>query len=131
MTSGRYRWRTVLRRNLPGPLGRLFPKGRTDCGDHHWYNHDGVVEQCYHCEAGQRAYDPSHFPEQPAEDVFSTPEAAALSDYPAAAKARVVQVRCSRGHDAAVVEITTEPDYPYFIHVERTPKGWMQTLGHH
>jgi hypothetical protein len=36
-------------------------KGMTDCGDHEWYNADGVVEHCYHCEVGRRPYDPAHF----------------------------------------------------------------------
>jgi hypothetical protein len=36
-------------------------KGTTDCGDHEWYNADGVVERCYHCTVGHRPYDPAHF----------------------------------------------------------------------
>lgn len=66
----------------------------------------------------------------PEDEVFATPEEAALSDYPPAAGARVVAVRYRRRGRVAVVEITTEPEYPYYIHVERTPAGWIQTLGH-
>ena len=29
-------------------------KGRRDCGDHEFYNGDGAVERCYHCDDGQR-----------------------------------------------------------------------------
>ncbi|GAA1791701.1 hypothetical protein GCM10009682_12090 [Luedemannella flava] len=29
-------------------------KGKADCGDHEWYNHDDVVEHCYHCAVGSR-----------------------------------------------------------------------------
>jgi len=36
-------------------------KGKGDCGDHSWYNQDGMVERCHHCEVGARPYDPSHF----------------------------------------------------------------------
>jgi hypothetical protein len=59
----RYRWRTRLRRHLPWfliDLG-LANKGKRDCGDHDWYNADGVVEHCYHCWVGRRPYDPAHF----------------------------------------------------------------------
>ncbi|MFJ6214495.1 hypothetical protein ACIQGZ_14340 [Streptomyces sp. NPDC092296] len=41
--TGRYRWRTRLRRRLPrflvdrGAAGT----GTRDCGAHEWYNHDG------------------------------------------------------------------------------------------
>jgi hypothetical protein len=49
--TGRYRWRTRLRTRLPSPLWRWVRKGRGDCGNHHWYNADNVVEHCYHCTA--------------------------------------------------------------------------------
>ncbi len=60
---GRFRWRTKLRRNLPWFLVNcgVADKGTADCGDHEWYNADGVVERCYHCTVGVRAYDPAHF----------------------------------------------------------------------
>jgi len=29
-------------------------KRQTDCGNHQWYNHDGVTDQCYHCTVGIR-----------------------------------------------------------------------------
>ncbi|MFD9124985.1 hypothetical protein [Kitasatospora sp. NPDC059571] len=47
--TGRYRWRTRLRRQLPWFLVErgLAGKGTQDCGDHEWYNHDGVVAHCY------------------------------------------------------------------------------------
>jgi hypothetical protein len=32
----------------------MAAKGRDDCGDHDWYNHDGLTERCYHCEVGVR-----------------------------------------------------------------------------
>jgi len=48
-----YRWRTMVRGNLPYPLLWLSPKGR-DCesagGWHHWYNRDGASSGCYHCQ---------------------------------------------------------------------------------
>jgi hypothetical protein len=58
---GRYRWRTRVRRVLRLRLGWLSPKGKADCGDHEWYNHDGVTERCYHCSAGKRPYRGYHF----------------------------------------------------------------------
>jgi hypothetical protein len=64
------------------------------------------------------------------DEIFDSPEAAALVDYPQGARARVVNVRYKRGGKEAVVEITTDPDYRYFVHVERTPSGWAHTLGH-
>jgi hypothetical protein len=54
MDIGKYRRRTWLRRHLPYFLARRIPKGSTDCGDHEWYNHDGVVDHCYHCRVGVR-----------------------------------------------------------------------------
>jgi hypothetical protein len=33
-------------------------KGRGDCGAHEFHNADGKVERCYHCEVGERPYDP-------------------------------------------------------------------------
>ena len=64
------------------------------------------------------------------DEIFDSPEAAALADYPPTARARVVKVRYKRRGKEAIVEITTDPDYPYFVHVERTPEGWTPTLGH-
>ena len=63
MTRAKYRWRTRLRVALPyrPPVYLLVPKGRRDCGDHSWYNHDNVVERCMHCVA-ERPYDSAHFP---------------------------------------------------------------------
>jgi hypothetical protein len=51
------RWRTWLRVHTPNfiyyRLGVAVSKAR-DCGDHEWYNADGVIEHCYHCEAERR-----------------------------------------------------------------------------
>jgi hypothetical protein len=48
------RWRTWLRRHTPDVLyyrlGFVVPKAH-DCGDHDWYDADGIVEHCYHCRA--------------------------------------------------------------------------------
>ncbi|WP_371501896.1 hypothetical protein OG871_33280 [Kitasatospora sp. NBC_00374] len=54
--TGRYRWRTWVRRQLPWFLIDLgfAGKGTRDCGDHHWYNSDGVTALCYHCVVGER-----------------------------------------------------------------------------
>ena len=51
---GRFRLRTRLRRHLPQRLvdRGVAGKGTTDCGAHEWYNHDGQVARCYHCEVG-------------------------------------------------------------------------------
>ncbi|MFD0276846.1 hypothetical protein ACFVHB_23475 [Kitasatospora sp. NPDC127111] len=56
--TGRYRLRTRLRAHLPWFLvdRGVARKGRRDCGDHEWYNHDGLVARCYHCEPGQRPW---------------------------------------------------------------------------
>lgn len=58
MSRGRYRWRTRIRRHLPWFLidRGWAAKGSADCGDHRWYNADGVVEHCYHCAAGARPH---------------------------------------------------------------------------
>ncbi len=48
--SGKSRWRTQLRGNVPWALARLVPKG-PDCGAHDWYNADDQVDECYHCRA--------------------------------------------------------------------------------
>jgi hypothetical protein len=53
---GPYRWRTLLRIHLPFRLLWIAPKGRKDCGNHDWYNADGVVEKCYHCRVGERPH---------------------------------------------------------------------------
>lgn len=60
-TAGRYRWRTRARRRLPWfviDLG-LAAKGHRDCGNHEWYNADGLMDRCYHCEVGVRAHESS------------------------------------------------------------------------
>ncbi|GGV50733.1 hypothetical protein GCM10010495_80500 [Kitasatospora herbaricolor] len=58
MRTGRYRWRTRLRRALPWfLLERGFAaKGKRDCGAHEWYNRDGVTARCYHCDAGRKPW---------------------------------------------------------------------------
>lgn len=58
-SAGRYRLRTWLRSHQPGWLYRrwVIPKGPEDCGNHEFYNADGRVERCYHCEAGVRLRD--------------------------------------------------------------------------
>ncbi len=54
--TGRYRWRTRVRRHLPWFLvdRGFLGKGPRDCGAHEWFNHDGRVARCYHCTAGER-----------------------------------------------------------------------------
>lgn len=54
---GKYRLRTWLRGNAPGPLSALFPKGTSDCGDHEWYREDRDSDACYHCEVGRRPHE--------------------------------------------------------------------------
>lgn len=48
-----YRWRTWLRTSLPHALLWVAGKGK-DCdrvgGWHRWYNVDGKVSACYHCQ---------------------------------------------------------------------------------
>jgi hypothetical protein len=63
MRRGSYRWRTAVRHRLPGFLVDVgvAAKGRGDCGAHEFYNADGKVERCYHCEVGERPYDSRHF----------------------------------------------------------------------
>jgi hypothetical protein len=56
--AGRYRIRTWLRGNLPGPLSDLFPKGRRDCGNHEWHRATEETDRCYHCEIGVRSAGP-------------------------------------------------------------------------
>ncbi len=58
--AARYRCRTMLRRKSPSWLLKLgfATKGPRDCGDHDWYNHDDIVNRCYHCEAGVRRREP-------------------------------------------------------------------------
>jgi hypothetical protein len=52
----RYRWRTALRSKLPWILVNrgVAAKGRKDCGEHEWYNHDDAEDHCYHCTVGVR-----------------------------------------------------------------------------
>lgn len=47
----RYRWRTRLRKVLPLRLAHHIPKGHRDCGNHAWYNSDGIEDRRYHCES--------------------------------------------------------------------------------
>jgi hypothetical protein len=63
MARPRYRLRAWIRIHLPNPLYErgLAGKGRKDCREHVFYNHDGVTEHCYYCEPGSRPYDPRHF----------------------------------------------------------------------
>ncbi len=63
MARPRYRFRYQVRRRLPWFLINLgvAAKGSEDCGEHVFYNADGVVERCYFCEVGERPYDPEHF----------------------------------------------------------------------
>lgn len=58
----RYRWRTRVRRRLPGFLVDLgvAGKGRKACGDHDWYKATDDEDHCYHCKVGIRR--PSGFP---------------------------------------------------------------------
>ncbi|WP_238012497.1 hypothetical protein KZZ52_58765 [Dactylosporangium sp. AC04546] len=53
----------MIRTRLPWLLINLgvAGKGKTDCGDHEWYNAGGGVAHCYHCEVGQKPYDPAEF----------------------------------------------------------------------
>lgn len=50
---GKYRTRTWLRMHLPGVLSDLFPKGRSNCGDHEWYRVDEGTWRCAHCVVGE------------------------------------------------------------------------------
>jgi hypothetical protein len=52
----RFRWRTAVRKRLPWFLVDLgvAPKGRGDCGAHHWYKASDTEDRCYHCEIGLR-----------------------------------------------------------------------------
>jgi len=56
MGGPKYRWRTRTRRHLPWWLIDLgvATKGKKDCGEHEWYNHDGIEYLCYHCAVGTR-----------------------------------------------------------------------------
>ncbi len=47
-----------MRRRLPWFLvdRGVAAKGVGDCGDHEWYNHDGVIARYYHCEVGERSW---------------------------------------------------------------------------
>ncbi|MGA5701718.1 hypothetical protein [Peterkaempfera bronchialis] len=58
--QGQFRWRTRLRRRLPWFLIErgIAAKGAADCGAHEWYNHDGAIARCYHCEADEVPYAP-------------------------------------------------------------------------
>ena len=60
-SPGRFRVRTWLRTLLPGPIADRVHKGSTNCGNHDWYNADGISEACYHCYVGARPYDEQHF----------------------------------------------------------------------
>lgn len=56
MVRAKYRWRTRMRGRLPWVLVDLgvAAKGKRDCGEHEWYNHDNLTAHCYHCEVGER-----------------------------------------------------------------------------
>ncbi|MFD4656315.1 hypothetical protein ACFWP2_11880 [Kitasatospora sp. NPDC058444] len=47
-----------MRRRLPWWLvdRGFLGKGARDCGAHEWYNQDGRVARCYHCEVGERPW---------------------------------------------------------------------------
>jgi hypothetical protein len=50
--KGKYRRLTAARMKAPAVLGRLFPKGREDCGDHEWQLVEPGTWQCVHCVPG-------------------------------------------------------------------------------
>lgn len=52
MATGKYRFRTKLRENLPAIVADLIPKGSEDCGSHEWYKSAENTWRCYHCEPG-------------------------------------------------------------------------------
>jgi hypothetical protein len=81
---GRYRIRTWLRGNLPGPLSDLFPKGKRDCGSHEWYRSSEDTDRCYHCDVGIK----SHTEDLPG--VAQQDEEQPIAS-PAAVKARLVE----------------------------------------
>ncbi|GAA2355748.1 hypothetical protein [Dactylosporangium salmoneum] len=64
---GRFRARTAIRKRLPWFLINLgvADKGKTDCGEHEWYNAGDGVAHCYHCVVGQKPYDPADFIQGP------------------------------------------------------------------
>jgi len=67
------------------------------------------------------------------EPTFSTPEEAALADFPLK-YARVESVSYSKDGSRATVKLLTneEPNlYPYFVNCERTKSSrWIETDGH-
>ena len=52
MTKPKYRFRTMLRSNLPAHIAERIPKGAADCGDHEWYLAEAGTWRCYHCAVG-------------------------------------------------------------------------------
>ena len=54
--GGKFRFRTWLRTNSPSFISDRIGKGSADCGDHEWYNHDGLEDRCYHCKVGVRPH---------------------------------------------------------------------------
>jgi hypothetical protein len=62
-------------------------------------------------------------------DTFPTPQEAAVASYSSEANARVVSIEW-HDPDSATVEITTDPDYTYFVRVIRTLEGWVELWGH-
>jgi len=60
-SPGKFRFRTWLRMLLPKLVAIRISRGSRDCGNHDWYNADGVTESCYHCSLGHRPYDAQHF----------------------------------------------------------------------
>lgn len=49
---GKYRIRTWVRQRLPWSLLWLAPRGKKDCGNHHWCRWDDTTWRCLHCDAG-------------------------------------------------------------------------------
>lgn len=59
-TYGRYRWRLLIRGNMPRALVRFFPKGKKVCGNHVFYKDSEELDLCYFCRVGERR--PSQYP---------------------------------------------------------------------
>ena len=71
-----YRTRTWLRENVP-VIGRSFPPGRKDCGDHEWFRADEHTDRCWHCTVGERPHRP--VPIDPDSSVWRDLNGAALA----------------------------------------------------
>jgi hypothetical protein len=59
-------------------------------------------------------------------DFFDSPEAAALSGWPAAAQARVLRTRFLTERRAEVL-VDTVPSHPLAVFCERSDRGWIWT----